>query len=195
MDNNKGFNLPGCPGAVDEDRWPSEVYCSGFDYNGDASHPWYKDCCKWDGVKCVPKVNCSKLPLAMNPNKGFPPGCPGALTLEGFPSDVYCSGLDYNGDLSHPWWKECCSWSGMSCVPKANCSKLPLAINPYKGFPPGCPGALTLEGIPSEVYCSGKDYNGDASHPWWKDCCKWDGMKCISKGKTNEYSCMVYYVR
>ena len=60
MDNNKGFNLPGCPGAVDEDRWPSEVYCSGFDYNGDASYPWYKDCCKWDGVKCVPKINCSK---------------------------------------------------------------------------------------------------------------------------------------
>ena len=62
---------------------------------------------------------CSKLPESMN-GVAYPIGCPGAVWSNGNSSDKYCAGLDSNGAMSYPWWKDCCKWDGTKCVPKGN---------------------------------------------------------------------------
>ena len=66
-------------------------------------------------------INCADLPTSMNgkkDNRGhpIPKGCPGAVWINGAPSQTYC-----NGDGERfPWWKECCEWTGDKCVPRKN---------------------------------------------------------------------------
>ena len=61
------------------------------------------------------------------------------------------------------------------------CSKLPESMN-GGAYPIGCPGAVWSDGNSSDKYCAGLDFSGAMSYPWWKDCCKWDGTKCVPKG-------------
>ena len=59
------------------------------------------------------------------------------------------------------------------------CLNLPPSMNGGE-FPHGCPGAVESNGDPSQENCAGGAHIGGA-YPWWKDCCKWDGSKCIPK--------------
>ena len=66
------------------------------------------------------------------------------------------------------------------CLLDFDCNDLPVSMNGPK-FDSGCPGAVHKDGRPSSHYCKGNSYIFGYSHPWWKQCCKWNGGECQPK--------------
>ena len=65
-----------------------------------------------------------------------------------------------------------------------DCSILPKSMSSKNGnFPDGCTGAVWSDGTPSKKYCS-----NDNRFPWWKNCCYWNGSKCLPKEIPDDYN-------
>ena len=147
----------------------------------------------------------------------FDSGCPGAVHQDGRPSSIYCKGNDYPGTgYSYPWWKQCCKWNRVhgECQPKSNychfllyfqirnlvkpclldfdCKDLPVSMNGPK-FDSGCPGAVHQDGRPSSHYCKGNSYIFGYSHPWWKQCCKWNRVYGECQPKSNYCHFLLFF--
>ena len=60
-------------------------------------------------------IDCTELPQSMNGEK-LQKGCPGAAYTGGHPAREYCE----NDEGKYPWWKVCCYWNGIICVPNKN---------------------------------------------------------------------------
>lgn len=70
--------------------------------------------CDCDADPPEVQLDCSVLPTSMNGAQNGA-GCPGAVSMSGAPSEVYCGG---GGSGEYPWWAECCEWVEDQCVPK-----------------------------------------------------------------------------
>ena len=66
---NPDTKLYGCAGAAYEDLTPSPQYCRGGK-NGE--YPYYKNCCKWTGKKCVPRKRALRQTMTTPSNPPQP---------------------------------------------------------------------------------------------------------------------------